>query len=137
MAKLKKHKKHRKRKILRLKTSALNRHHLLWERKMWNSGSLRELREFYYCKVNIPRDTLHKEIHERVPFVPTPNPKYAKFVLNELKHLDEIGAIREDDSVEKRLGVLICYFDCIEQKTASALWEQLKIVREYNDEPSD
>ena len=121
MAKLKKHKKHRKRKIIRLETSTLNRHHLLWMRKMWNSGSLRELREFYYCKVNIPRDTIHKEIHERVPFVPTPTPKYAKFVLNELKHLDEVGAITDEDSVEKRLSVLLCYFDCIEQKTADAL----------------
>ncbi len=133
MAKKKKHKKHHEKHSV--VSSYFNNHHLLWMRKMWNSGSLRNLREFHYCIVSLPKDTIHKEIHEKVPFVPPPKPSYAKYVLEELKKLDDIGAISDDDKIEKRLGVLICYFDCIEQKTADALWEQLKIVREYNDEP--
>ena len=132
MAKKKKRhiKKHHKKIVV--VSSTYNQHHLLWMRKMWYSGSLRNLREFYYCKIFLPKDTLHKEIHERIPFIPTPKPAYAKYVLGELKKLDETGAISEDDKIEKRLSVLIFFFDCIEPKTASALWEQLKVVREYN-----
>lgn len=134
MSKKKKHiKKHRK-KLVKV-ASYMNRHHLLWMRKMWNSGSLKNLRDFYYCIVSLPKDTVHKEIHERIACIPTPKPAYARYVLDRLRELDEIGSISDDDSVEKRLGVLLFYFDCIEPKTASALWEQLKIVREYNDKP--
>ena len=132
MAKKKKHiKKHHKK--LAKNNSTMNRHHLLWMRKMWYSGSLRGLRDYYYCIVSLPKDTLHKEIHERVAYIPTPKSSYAHYVLDNLKRLDEIGAISEEDSVEKRLGVLLFYFDCIEPKTAEALWEQLKVVREYNN----
>lgn len=132
MAKKKKRvKKHHKR-LLRT-SSMLNRHHLLWMRKMWYSGSLRKLRDYYYCIVWIPKDTMHKAIHERVAYIPVPKNAYAHYVLGELEKLDELGAISEEDTIEKRLSVLLFFFDCAEQKTANALWEQLKVVREYNE----
>lgn len=132
MAKKKKRHIRKRHKKLSATTSILNRHHLLWMRKMWYGGSLRSLRDYYYNIILLPKDTLHKTIHERIPYIPTPKPAYAHYVLDELKKLDEVGAISENDGAEKRLSVLICFFDCIEQKTADALWEQLKIVREYN-----
>lgn len=132
MAKKKKHIKKHHKKLARV-NSYMNRHHLLWMRKMWYSGSLRSLRDYYYCIVWLPKDTVHKTIHERVPYIPVPKSSYAHYVLEKLKQLDAIGAISDEDSVEKRLGVLLFYFDCIEPKTAEALWEQLKVVREYNN----
>lgn len=128
--KKKHHKKHRKR-LKSVTVSVINHHHILWERRLWNSGSLRALREYYYCIVPLPKETIHKLIHEKIRNVPVPKQSYARYVLDELKKLDDVGAISDKDRIEKRLSVLICFFDCIEQETANALWEQLKIVREF------
>lgn len=82
----------------------------------------------------MPRD-LHERLHAEVPGVPVPNGDSVKHALDQIDYLSNFGAISEKDNAEKRLSVLIALFDCIEQPTADALKEQLKIIREYYKTP--
>lgn len=79
----------------------------------------------------IPRSTLHRQIHERIKNVPVPKTINAINALAQLRKLEEQGAISEQDSLLKRLKVLIALFDCIEQPTADALKAQLEVAREF------
>lgn len=110
--------------------SKVDRHHLLFQRRNYH-GALAELRSYPYCVVSIPKDSLHRMIHESVHNVPTPKPANAREVLQELRTLYRYGGIKDTDDIEKRLVVLIALFDIIEQPTCDALKKQLAIVQEY------
>ena len=112
--------------------SALDKHHICYQRRFWSLGSLHELREFWYSKIMIPRDTLHRAIHREVAFVPTPRVSSAASALAQLKMLESYGAIKETDSLEKRLELYIALFDCIEPETADGFRKQLEIVRNFH-----
>lgn len=114
--------------------SSRDEHHLLYTRKKWSSGSAKVLRRQSYCKVRMPRD-LHERLHAEVPGIPVPNGDSVKHALDQIDYLSNFGAISEKDNAEKRLSVLIALFDCVEQPTADALKEQLKIIREYYKTP--
>lgn len=131
----KKHKKRKaKRKVTRVKNT-YDKHHLLWIAKEWNHGTLRELRFYPYCIIPMHRETIHRFIHTRMARIPPPSEKTAQFVLEQLRTLENFGAITDGDPIEKRLKVLIALFDCWEQPTADALREQLKIICEYYNSP--
>ncbi|WP_407457161.1 hypothetical protein [Fibrobacter sp.] len=136
MKKKRRYYKKQKKCVSREKESKNDCHHILWQRKKWNKGYLRKLRDFYYCKVYIPKDTLHQEIHNRIRFIPEPRPMSARFAIQQLELLDYYGAISDSDSFDKRLRILIELFRYVEDNTASALELQLEIVRDYNS-PSD
>lgn len=110
---------------------AKDRHHILYQKRHWNRGGLKILRDYDYCVMYIPRDTLHKQIHEWVFDVPAPAEHYAYEVIRQLQEMEQRGAISDKDPIEKRLKLLIALFDCIEQPTADALRKQLHIVYEY------
>ena len=63
--------------------------------------------------------------------MPVPKTINAINALAQLRKLEEQGAISEQDSLLKRLKVLIALFDCIEQPTADALKAQLEVAREF------
>lgn len=134
MAKKKKRKR-RRYKAPRVVTSSFDRHHLLWQEKCWARGSLLELRRFHYCIILLRRDTIHKYIHLNMAGIPAPTEKNAKFVLEQLRILENYGAISDDDPIEKRLVVLASLFDCSEQPTADAIRRQLQIVYRFKNEP--
>lgn len=67
--------------------------------------------------------------------IPTPTEKNAKFVLEQLRILENYGAISDDDPIEKRLIVLASLFDCSEQPTADAIRRQLQTVYRFKNEP--
>lgn len=81
--------------------------------------------------MTIPKDSLHRQIHEALAAVPTPKPANAREALQELRTLYHYGGISDHDDIEKRLKVLVALFDYIEQPTADALRKQLAIVQEY------
>lgn len=112
-------------------TKVRDRHHLCYQRHKWNRGSLLVLRDYWYCKVFIPRDTLHKMIHLNVFDVPVPSESGARSALEQLGYLEKFGAITDFDSIERRLDLLASLFDCSDQPTADAFREQLRIVREF------
>ena len=131
MSKLKRrHLKRKKSKSHCVSNSANDRHHLLYQKRHYN-GILSELRNYEYCVVSIPKNTLHRQIHEYLGDIPAPRPASAREVLWELRVLYRYGGISDDDDIEKRLLVLISLFECVEQPTADALKKQLSIVQKY------
>ena len=110
--------------------------HLCFQKRHWRGGYLAELRDFPYCVVSIPRDSLHRYIHEWMSDVPAPRNVNAKSALLQLRMLEGYGAISENDSIEKRLRLLIALFDCVEQPTADAFRKQLDIVCKFYKKPS-
>ena len=112
--------------------SAMDTHHLCFQRRYWKGSSVSEFRSYWYCKIDIPKDTLHRAIHEGMNHVPVPKPVNARGALWQLKKLHEYNAIHDSDSIEKRLEILIALFDCAEQPTADAFRKQLEIVHKFN-----
>ena len=109
--------------------------HLCYQRRHWNVGYNRELRNYFYCVISIPSSTLHRCIHEWVSDIPAPKPLSSKLALEQLEMLRAHGAIQNTDPIDKRLTILIALFDCIEQPTADGFRRQLKIVQEYKKGP--
>lgn len=110
-------------------------HHLCYQARHFSRGPLLELRQYYYCKVLIPKETLHKEIHESLRDVPAPKPINAAEALKHLRFLTARGAIGEDDPIEKRLAILAALFDYCEQPTADAFRKQLEIIHRCKKAP--
>lgn len=121
----------RKKKRRQTISSALDKHHICYQRRYWSSGALRELREFWYSKIMIPKNTLHREIHQQLVAVPPPRHASAVHALDQLKMLEKYGAIKETDSLERRLELYIALFDCIEPATTDGFRRQLEVVRGY------
>lgn len=115
--------------------SACDTHHLCYQRRHWGRGYLRELRQFHYCTILIPRDTLHHFIHEHVGDVPAPKDVNAKCALEQLRMLEHYDAIHDDDPIEKRLMLLAALFDCCDQPTADAFRAQLEAVHKFYSKP--
>ena len=118
----------------KVKTS-FDRHHIFWIRKEWNKGELNKLRLHPYCIVLLDRDTIHRYLHTHLACIPAPHGGIVDEVLKHLNLLESYGAIGPDDPIEKRLKVLIALFECVEQPTADALKEQLRLVYEFNKAP--
>lgn len=110
-----------------------DKHHIFYIRKDWNKGELDKLRLHHYCVVKVRRSTLHRYLHTHLAYIPAPNEHYATLIINHLKFLEDNKAITPKDTLEKRLGVLISLFEFVEQPTADALKEQLKIVHEFKN----
>lgn len=102
-------------------------HHILWYKRDYSKGWAKRLRDHWYCRVDIPRDTLHREIHHQVEHVPVPRVQNIKDALFQLDLLERFGGISPDDPIEKRLKVLMALFDCCEPATHKALKKQLDI----------
>lgn len=88
-------------------TSTVDYHHFLFQRKHWQQGYAKALREHWYMGIYIPRDTLHREIHSKIHDVPVPNGKDCKKVFEELVMLEREGLINAEDSYYERLDFLI------------------------------
>ena len=111
-----------------------NQHHLFYIRRSWNTKKPKQLRAYYYCIISIPIP-LHDRIHANVETVPVPKSKSIDYALDQLDYLSRFGAIKPSDNIEKRLGVLVALFECIEPETAEALKQQLQVVREFYRAP--
>lgn len=113
-----------------------DRHHLLWYRKDYSKGWAKRLRDHWYCSVEIPRDTLHRQIHYEISHIPVPRVVITKSALEQLYSLERYGGISCNDDIRKRLKVLCALFDCAEPRTYEALKRQYDLVCEfYNHSP--
>lgn len=93
---------------------------------------LNELRKHPYCIILIPRDTLHRDIHEWVTDIPVPSQVNAARALMQLSIMEEQQVISYDDDFGFRLTVLASLFDSSEPATAEGLRKQFNILRAYN-----
>ena len=108
-----------------------DKHHIFYIRKEWNKGELDKLRLHPYCIVKVRRNTLHRYLHTHLAYIPAPDEHCVQDMVDCLKFLEDNKAIGPKDQLEKRLAVLISLFELVEQPTADALKEQLKIVHEF------
>lgn len=132
--KQKKRKKSRKKKEAKTKSS-LDRHHIFYVRNEWNKGELEKLRMHPYCIVLMDRDGIHRYIHTHLAYIPVPKVFNVESVIFQLKCLEKHEVISLEDPIERRLAILIALFECIEQPTADALKEQLRLVHEFKKAP--
>lgn len=84
--------------------------------------------------IKVPRNTLHARLHHEIMWVPPPSGKNAKEAFEQLVMLERFGALHKEDSIEKRLGLLIALFDYAEPKTTEAFRNQLRVVKEFREE---
>ena len=108
-------------------------HHILYQKKFWHGEALTALRDHWYCKAEIPKNTLHRRIHSLVLTIPVPKAANAQSALEQLRTLERYEVIHESDSLERKLEVLIALFDCSEQPTADALRKQLDIAHKFKN----
>lgn len=113
---------------------ATDTHHLFWQRRYWNYGNVKALRVYSYCHLIIPTN-LHREIHLNINNIPIPSQRNAKIALWHIRTLESYNAINSNDSIEKRLQILIALFQCVEQPTADALERQLEIICRFYTKP--
>ncbi len=108
-----------------------DRHHILWYRKEYSKGWAKRLRDHWYLRIEIPRDTLHRQIHYEVAHIPVPRVISIKNAIEQLTLLEKFGGITRKDNLEKRLLVLLALFDCAEPATHNALKKQYDIVCKF------
>lgn len=121
----------KRRNLRRTSAQYKDTHHIFWCRKDYQKGWAKRLRDHWYCRVDIPMNTLHHRIHEEIPQVPTPRVINIKDALSQLEMLEKYNAIHPYDNIEKRLYVLMALFDCCEPETHAALKQQYDIVRKH------
>lgn len=132
--KKKKKKKSCKKKAAKTKSS-LDRHHIFYIRNEWNKGELEKLRMHPYSIVFMERESIHRYIHTHLAYIPAPKEFNVHSVLFQLKCLEKHGVISTEDPIERRLAIFIALFECIEQPTADALKEQLRLVHDFKKAP--
>lgn len=79
----------------------------------------------------IPKNTLHRFIHEKVNDVPLADGQSCKIAVQAINNWLEAGYISLDDPVDRKLEVLAGIFNKTSPKTADVLRKQLNIVRDY------
>ena len=113
-----------------------DRHHILWYKRDYSKGWAKRIRDHWYCTVEIPRDTLHRQIHYEVAHIPVPKVQSIKGALYQLELLEKFGGIHKEDPIDKRIMVLMALFDCVEPKTHEALKKQYEIAcKFYHKDP--
>lgn len=107
--------------------------HFLYQRKHWQQGYARALRNHWYCGAYIPQMTLHRAIHSKLHDIPVPNGKECRKAFEELMRRDQQGLLSTTDSPMTRLSFLIEMFrDSCPATTAMLEW-QYEIVKKFYD----
>lgn len=79
-------------------------------------------------QICIPRNSLHRKIHETINSIPVPNEDVCMFLWGELEKLMMYGLISEGDNIEIRLSVLLEllkeYGDSLEVTIATLKWQR-------------
>ena len=113
----------------------IDTHHIFFTKLSWDEPYAHKLRTHWYCIVEIPKKTWHHAIHEKVRYVPVPKKGSILTALGELTLLEDYGAIRPDDPIEKRLKLLANLFAGTDKPTADALEKQLEVVNSFKEPP--
>lgn len=119
----------------RVNLHAKDWHHCLFQKRHWHTGWAKRLREHEYCGSMIPKNTLHRFIHEGVNDVPLADGKSCRIAVEAINNWLEAGYIHLDDPLEQKLLTLITIFNTLEPRTAEVLRKQLHIVRDYKQRP--
>lgn len=119
-----------------MQRKSTDKHHIFWYHRDYSKGYAKKLRDFWYCTIEIPRDSLHRQIHYEVSHIPVPAIYNIKEAIEQLKLLDATHVLHSDDNFQIRLKVLMALFDECEDGTYQALLKQYLIVcKFYNKDP--
>ena len=116
---------------LAIKRGEKDHHHLCFPRKSWNSDNRLRLRRMHYC-ICVLEKPLHNKIHIEVGLVSIPSDEVAGEVASKLETLLVNGLISCQDPPEQRLRLLASLFSEKAPWTANALYEQARVIDEYN-----
>ena len=108
-----------------------NAHHCLWKRNCWDTGWARRLRNHPYCRIEIPRDTLHQLIHATIPEIPVASGIACKTAYEALNSWLEAEFISMDDNLSTRCANLMRCFRASSPDTYKALQKQKQIADGY------
>lgn len=112
--------------------TCVDKHHLFWTKTEYAKHFwANKLRLHEYCIVPIPKNTLHREIHQEVRRVPIPREEICKQAYEELERLRNFGALNDNDGIIKRLNLLIFMLEYVADDTANALKKQLEIATRF------
>lgn len=106
-------------------------HHILFPKSDWKKNAAKRLRNHWYLTPKIPKDTMHKAIHENVSFVPVPSEKIIRDALVQIHLLEGYGVLHIDDPISKRIALLASFFECCCPDTVEALEKQYKIATRF------
>lgn len=110
--------------------NGLDYHHILYQRKHWQQGYARILREHPYCGAYIPQDTLHREIHSKIHDIPTPNGKDCRVAIEAIDSWLRAGLISLDDPLERKIEVITwCFKAKCKATTAMLEWQRDIVVK--------
>lgn len=126
--------KHRKQlnKAPKVNMSAVDCHHLLWQSGHWNTGYKKRLREHWYMKKMIPKNTLHREIHSKIADIIAPHDRLCEKAFRELTRMEREGLIHPEDTAEQRIDFLLSMWSIDEcPMTVLALVYEQAIIREF------
>lgn len=83
-------------------------HHIFYQRRHYDRYWAKRLREHHYAGALVPRETLHRQIHDKIHDVPTPNEDVCEWLWHELTALADDGIIDvKHDHLEQRLTTII------------------------------
>lgn len=107
-------------------------HHILYQRRHWNQGYAKALREHPYMGKMIPMATLHREIHSKIHDIPCPNGKECRMAYEELCRRERLGLIDPVyDTVEQRIDFLIEMWKDECPATVAVLEWQKQVVSKF------
>lgn len=107
-------------------------HHILFQRKHWQTGYAKALRNHPYLGKYIPTGTLHREIHSKIHDVPTPNGVDCRRAYNRLIEWERQGIIDvKYDTLEERIQFLIDVWEDTCHATVAILKWQQEVVKKF------
>lgn len=112
--------------------NATDYHHILFQRKHWQNGYAKALREHPYMGKYIPTHSLHREIHSKIHDVPTPNGNMCRHAYHELLNREREGLIDiQHDTLEQRIDFLIEMWEASCPATVAILKWQKEVVQKF------
>lgn len=106
-------------------------HHLLFQKRHWQTGYAKLLREHEYMGAMIPKATLHREIHSKIHDIPVPNGKECKEAYVLMLSKLEDGTLNMDDKLEARLDFLINIWQEKCPATCAVLQWQSEVISKF------
>lgn len=107
-------------------------HHFLFQKRHWQQGYAKALREHPYMGAYIPQRTLHRELHSKVHDVPVPNGRECRLAFEELMRLERAGLIDPvNDTPMEKLDFLIFLWREFCPATVAILEWQRDIIAKF------
>lgn len=111
-------------------------HHFLYQKKYWNDGWAKALRNDRYCGAYINQAYLHRDIHSSVTQVFVPNGSECRRVYQELCRQKQDGFISDSDPPWIKLAWLAEQFEgTCPITSAILLWQRSKILKFCSKNP--